>query len=134
MSLKPPFLQVLGNYLPHLALLLLNRAGCIDNSQTKLIDHAIVFLENLALKESEAFLRIVGPAHIHSRFVVFQIWPSGNNPVNRYVEWRPEKEGNGRLNRESVNSPHPITIATSRDISRKCRVDVTICENDGACF
>ena len=50
---------MLINYFSHLALLLLDRTRGINYCQTKFINHAIVLLEDLALKHRETFLRIV---------------------------------------------------------------------------
>src|SRR6267142_7218242 len=97
MGLEPPFLQMLTYYLPHFALLLFDRACGINDRQTKFINHTIIFFENPALKDCETFLRVVGPAHIQSRFVIFQIGSSRYDPIDCHIEWRAEKESHRRL-------------------------------------
>src|SRR5260370_21696594 len=134
MSLEPPFLQMLTYYLSHFALLPFDRTCGINHGQTKLINHPIIFLENPALENSEAFLRIVGPAHIQSSFVIFQIRSSGDDAIDRYIERCAEEESHGRLDRECIDFPHPFTVATTRDVTSKCGVDIAIGKNDGPVF
>src|SRR6266576_7154996 len=125
---------MLGNYLPHFALLSFDRASRINYSQTILIYHAIIFLENPALKDSETFLWIIRPTHIQTGFVIFETRSSGNNPVYCDVEGRTKEKRNRRPHCKRVDFANPVTIAASRDVASKCSVDIAIGKNDCSCF
>src|SRR6185369_3300930 len=64
----PPVLQMLANQHAHLALLSFDRSAGIYHCQPKLRHHAIVFFQNLPLKDLKAVFRIVGPADVHAGF------------------------------------------------------------------
>ena len=115
-------------------LLLFDRLRGVDKSQSRLLDHAIVFLENLALEDCETLLRIVRPAHIRSCFIKLQTRSAGNDAVDRHFKGRPEEKSEVGFYGKGVNLAHPLAVAAARYISCKRCVDIAICEHDGAGF
>src|SRR5690349_10299525 len=125
---------MLANQHAHLALLSFDRSACVDHRQPKLRHHAIVLFEYPALKDLEALFRIVGPAEVHARLVIFQIGPGGYDAIDCDVEWRAEEESDGWFHCERIDVAHPVAIATASDVACEGRVDVTIREHDRAGF
>src|ERR1041385_8177777 len=135
MSFAPPLLvKVLADQQTHLALLAFNRAARVNDCQPKLRDHAIVFFENPALKDLETLFGIVGPAEVHTGFVVLQIRSAGNDAIDRNVEWRSEKESHRRFDGKRVDISDPRAIAAAHHVARERGVDVAIGEHDCAGF
>src|SRR5437667_5226534 len=125
---------MLRNQTSSFALLLLNGTSCIDWRQPKLIYHSIVFFQDLSLEGSEAFLRIIGPSHVQTRLVVFQVRPGRNNPINSHFERGFVEEGKGGLHRKRIYFPYPLAIATPGYIPSERRINVTISKNNGPGF
>src|SRR6266496_2006033 len=125
---------MLRNQTASFALLLLNGARRIDRSQPKFIQHSIVLFEDLSLKGLKAFFRIIGPSHVQSRLIVFEVRPGRNNSINSHFKRGPEEESLGRFHCEGVYLAHPVAIATPGYIPSKCRINVTISKNDSACL
>src|SRR6266850_575059 len=116
------------------ALLLLNGTRCIDWSQPKLIHHLIVLFEDLSLKSCKAFFWIIGPSHVQSGLIVFQVRPGRYNSIDSNFKRGPEEESQGGLHRERVHFTYPLAIATPGYIPRECRINVTIGKHDGPGF
>src|ERR1051325_11803757 len=118
MSFAPPLLvKVLADQQTHLALLAFNRAARVNDCQPKLRDHAIVFFENPALKDLETLFGIVGPAEVHTGFVVLQIRSAGNDAIDRNVEWRSEKESHRRFDGKRVEVYEQRGIGGARHVA-----------------
>ena len=58
--------------LPNLRLLQLDGQRCIHHRQAEFRNHFFVLVEDAALEEAEAFLRVVAQPQIHARFVEFE--------------------------------------------------------------
>src|SRR6185503_581143 len=113
MSFAPPLLKVLADQQTHLALLALDRTRRVDHSQSEFRNHSIVFFQNLSLEDRETLLRLVGPAEVHSCFVVLQVWPTRNDAIHSHVEWRSEEESDCGSYGERVDFSDPRAIAAT---------------------
>src|SRR3954462_15612817 len=65
--------QLPRNQISDVLLLIGDRHGRVDDAEAELIDEAIVFLEDLALKNSEAVDEVLAPAHVHAGLVELQL-------------------------------------------------------------
>src|SRR6266436_5615596 len=130
----PPFLKMLADQLTSFALLLLNRAGGINNRQPKLINHAIILVKNFTLEDLKAVFGIVRPTHVQACFVILQAWPRRNDSLNGNVKRRPEKERKRGFYCEGINLSDPITTTSACHIPGKGSVNIAIRQNDGAGF
>src|ERR1700730_15564896 len=117
-----------------LALLLLGGTRRIDWSQHKLIHHLIVLFEDLSLKSCKAFFWIIGPSHIQSCLIVFQVRPGRYNSIDSNFKGGLEEESQGGFHCERVYVTYPLAIATPGYIPGECRINVTIGKNNGPGF
>src|SRR6267143_1218384 len=116
------------------ALLLLNGTRGVDWSQPKLIHHLIVLFEDLSLKSCKAFLRIIGPSHIQSCLIVFQVRPGRYNSIDSNFKRGLEEESQGGFHCERIYFTYPLAIATPGYIPGEGRINVTIDKHNGPGF
>src|SRR5438094_215565 len=73
--------EALGNQFTHDGLLPLDQLIRIHDQKVKLRAHREVLFQNSALKDAKAFVRVSRKSQIHTRFEVFQLWPSIENAL-----------------------------------------------------
>src|SRR5258708_8426536 len=102
----------------------------MECSQAKLVNHMMVFVENLSLKNLEAFFFVIGPVHVHPRLVILQSWPRRGNALNRHIERRAKEKRDGWFDCALVDFAYPLPITAAGHVAGTSGIDVSICNHN----
>src|SRR5205823_3932609 len=92
--------------------------------------HGQILLQNSALKNSEAFVRIRRQPQVHPSFEIFQLRASIQNSIKRNLQARFKEKGQIGQGREVVNPPHPLGRAAANRIARIGGKNITVAKHE----
>ena len=121
-----------GDQFAHDALLRFDALVGIHDDEIELGAHGQVLLEDAALENAKAFVRIGGEAHIHAGFEIFELRAAIQNALERDLQVRFEEKRHVRQRREIVNAAHPFRRATADGVARESGENVAIAQHDVA--
>src|SRR4029077_20874283 len=97
----------------------IGRFSRINPDEIVFMDHAAVFVVNLALEYPETFVRIVGITHVHTGLVILHSCAPVEDSRQSCLQWHIEIESNVGLERKAVKFANPRAIATTHGITGK---------------
>ena len=92
--------------------------------------HRQVLLQDAALKDAEAFVRIGGEPQIHAGFEIFQLRPAIEDALQRDFQVGFEEKRQVRQRREIVNAAHPFGRAAAHDVARERGEDIAVAQHE----
>src|SRR5262245_13318686 len=111
-----------------------NAADGVDDFEAELVDQTIVLAQHLSLEETKALERIGAPAEVHTGFVELQLDTPSHETVERDVDRDSKIQCQIRLDRKTVELPHPLPIDPSSGVAGKRCVSVSIRQHNHAGF
>ncbi len=104
--------------------------SAVENDEIVGVDHFVVLLENARLEKAKTFRAIVGEAHVHAGFVIFQFGTAAENAVDGDIERSAEIKGDVGNGSKTVEIAQPAMGTAAGGIAREGSVDVTVGEDE----
>src|SRR4051794_29136700 len=112
------------------ALLRFNVLVGVHDREPELGTHGQVLLEDPALENPKALVRVRRNAQIHARLKIFQCGAALQDSLQGNLQIRLKEKGDVRKRGEIVNSADPLRGAAPRGVPREGRKYIAIAEDD----